>query len=72
MIICVSCVLLLTKSITYACIFFHLWNMCCFIVRPPLGIGFGMDFKADTAVWGSDIDSVMLEDWLQEFEGCSW
>jgi len=42
--------------------------MRCFIVELPLGVGFGMDLKADAAVWHSVIDPIMLEDWLQNFE----
>jgi len=51
---------------------FRLWNMFCFIVEPPLDVKFEMDLEADVAIWRSDIDSVMLEDWLQDFEGRSW
>jgi hypothetical protein len=31
-----------------------------------------MDLEADAQVWRSDIDSVMLEDWLQDSEDYSW
>jgi hypothetical protein len=68
MITCIPCVLLLTKSWIYAYIFFHLWNMCCFTVELLLDVEFEMDFEADTTVWRSDIDPVMLEDWLKYFE----
>jgi len=36
--------------------------MCCFIVKPPLDVRLEMDLEADTVVWRSDTDRVMLED----------
>jgi hypothetical protein len=42
--------------------------MCCFIVEIHLDVGFKMDLEVDAAVWGSDIDLVTLEDWVQDFE----
>jgi predicted P-loop ATPase len=48
---------------------FYLWNMCCFIVGSPLDVEFEMKLEADAVVWCSDIDLVMIEDWLQDFEG---
>jgi hypothetical protein len=36
--------------------------MCCFIVGILLDVGFEMDLEADSVVWRSDIDSVMLQD----------
>jgi hypothetical protein len=46
--------------------------MCCFIIGLPLDVRFEMDLEADAQVWRSDIDSVMLEDWLQDSEDYSW
>jgi hypothetical protein len=46
--------------------------MCCFIVGPPLDVSLEMDLEAVAAVWRSDIDPVMLEDRLEDFQGCSW
>jgi hypothetical protein len=31
-----------------------------------------MDFEADVVVWRSDIDLVMLDDWLQDSKYHSW
>jgi hypothetical protein len=46
--------------------------MCSFIVGLPLDVGFEMDLGVVSAVWHSDIDLVMLEDWLQDYEDHSW
>jgi hypothetical protein len=46
--------------------------MCYFIIGPPLDVRFERDLEDDSAVWCSDIDPVMLENSLNDFEGRSW
>jgi hypothetical protein len=43
-----------------------------FIVGPPLDARFEMDLEADASIWHSDINLVIFEDRLQDFEGRSW
>jgi hypothetical protein len=56
------CVLLFTKSWTYACIFYTYETCFDFTVGPPLNVGFKIDLEDDAVVWCSDIDPVILED----------